>query len=313
MTMTELETKPAIAPRWRVSGRNKERLLQQAFLLPATLYILLIFGYPVVQNAVMALQQYTTTTFFTGQAPWTGLANYQAVLQSRDFGRAAVNTLVFTVFSIAGQLILGMLVALYFRRRFPLNGLLRGLLLLPWLIPLIVSSAVWRWMLDKDSGVINQILSALTFSDVRIGWLTDTSVALLAVICVNIWLGIPFNVALLYSGLQDIPQELYEAAALDGATGAKAFRYITWPLLRPVVTVVLVLGVVYTLKALDIILGLTGGGPANATQTLSTESYRLSFQQFDFGQGAAVGNILIVISLVFALLYLRANRKGAKA
>jgi len=110
--------------------------------------------------------------------------------------------------------------------------------------------------------------------------------------------------------LQDIPEELYEAAALDGATGWRAFRYVTWPLLRPVVNVVLVLGVVYTLKVLDIILGLTGGGPANASQTIATESYHLSFVEFDFGRGAALGNILILISLAFAILYLRANRRA---
>jgi|SRR5450756_1190357 multiple sugar transport system permease protein len=142
------------------------------------------------------------------------------------------------------------------------------------------------------------------------GWLTNTSLALLAVILVNIWIGIPFNVTILFGGLQDIPEELYEAASLDGATGWRSFRYITWPVLRPVVNVVLVLGVVYTIKVLDIILGLTAGGPANATQTIATQSYHLSFIQFDFGQGAALSDILIVISLIFATLYLRATRRA---
>jgi multiple sugar transport system permease protein len=130
------------------------------------------------------------------------------------------------------------------------------------------------------------------------------------VIMVNIWIGIPFNLTILYGGLQDIPEELYEAASLDGATGWKSFRHVTWPLLRPVVSVVLVLGVVYTLKVLDIILALTGGGPANATQTIATASYHLSFQLFDFGQGSALANILIVISLLFAVFYLRLNRRA---
>ena len=165
-------------------------------------------------------------------------------------------------------------------------------------------------MLDQDSGVVNQFLSAVSFTNVNPGWLTDTTLALASVIVVNIWLGIPFNVTLLYSGLKEVPQELYEAAALDGATGFKAFWHITRPMLKPVITVALVLGVVYTLKVVDIILGLTGGGPANSTQTLSTESYALSFQQFDFGQGAAVGNVLILISLIFAIFYLRANRRA---
>ena len=140
--------------------------------------------------------------------------------------------------------------------------------------------------------------------------LTSSSLALFSVILVNIWIGIPFNTTILFGGLQDIDQELYEAAAIDGANGFQRFRKITWPLLRPVVNVVLILGVVYTVKVLDLILGLTGGGPANATQTLATQSYRLSFTEFNFGQGAALSTLLVVLSVIFAAIYLRANRKS---
>jgi multiple sugar transport system permease protein len=284
-------------------------LLQLGFLLPAVAYLLLFFGYPVVQNAVMGFQEYTTRTFYTGEAPWVGFANYTAVLTSPVFDQALLNTALFTVGSIAGQFGIGLAIAVFFQRRFPLSGVLRSLLLLPWLIPLIVSGAVWRWILDQDNGVLNGFLRGVGLVGENPGWLTSTSLALIAVIGVNIWIGIPFNTTILYGGLQDVPEELYEAAALDGATGWRAFRHVTWPLLRPVVNVVLVLGVVYTIKVLDIILGLTGGGPANATQTIATQSYHLSFQEFRFGEGAALGNVLIVISLVFALLYLRANRR----
>ncbi|WP_396653388.1 carbohydrate ABC transporter permease [Microbacterium sp. WCS2018Hpa-23] len=297
-------------PRRRRMTLRAERWLQLAFVVPAALYLVLFFGYPIVQNGVMSFQEFTTRTFFTGEAPWVGWYNYVEVISSPGFGRVMMNTAIFTVVSIVAQFVIGLALAVFFRRRFPLSGVVRSLLLLPWLIPLIVSSAIWRWMLDKDSGVINQVLSGLTGSDVSIGWLTDVNIALPAVILVNVWLGIPFNMTILYSGLQDIPEELYEAAALDGATGWRAFWAITWPMLRPVTGVVVLLGVVYTLKALDIILGLTGGGPAGSTETLATEAYRLSFGQFDFGAGAAVGNILIVISLIFAVLYLRANRKA---
>jgi multiple sugar transport system permease protein len=293
---------------WR-SPRGRERLLQLGFLVPAVVYLLLFFGYPIVQNVTMGFQEYTTRTFYTGEAPWTGVDNYAAVISSNVFGTAVLNTVLFTVGSIAGQFVIGLAIAVFFQRRFPLSRTLRSLLLLPWLIPLIASSAVWRWILDQDSGALNQFLGAVGVAD-RPGWLTGTSLALVAVIGVNIWIGIPFNTTILYGGLQDVPQELYEAAALDGATGWRAFRHVTWPLLRPVVNVVLVLGVVYTIKVLDIILGLTGGGPANATQTIATQAYHLSFQEFKFGEGAAMGNVLILISLVFALLYLRANRRA---
>lgn len=289
---------------------RRERLVQWGFLAPAIIYMLAFFAYPVVKNLLMGFQYYTTKTFFTGEAPWAGMANYVAIVQSAVFGTAVRNTVVFTVGSIAGQFCLGMVVALYFRRAFPGSGVLRSLMLLPWLIPLIVSSAVWRWILDQDNGVLNRLLMASHLVSDRPGWLSSTALALIGCILVNIWIGIPFNMTILYGGLQDIPEELYEAAALDGATGWRAFRYVTWPLLRPVVNVLLVLGVVYTLKVLDIILGLTGGGPANASQTIATQSYHLSFVEFDFGRGAALGNILIVVSLAFALLYLRANRRA---
>jgi multiple sugar transport system permease protein len=293
----------------RIRSPSARRLLEVLFLVPAVAYLLLFFGYPVVKNVVMGFQQYTTSTFYTGEAPWVGLANYATVVTSSVFSRAALNTLLFTVGSIAGQFTIGLALAVYFRRRFPLGNVLRSLLLLPWLIPLIVSSAIWRWILDMDNGALNRVLLGLHLVNDPPGWLTSTSLALIACVLVNIWIGIPFNTAILYGGLQDIPEDLYEAAAMDGATGWRAFRYITWPMLRPVINVVLVLGVVYTLKVLDIILGLTDGGPANATQTIATQVYHLSFVEFDFGQGAALGNILIVISLAFALLYLRANRR----
>lgn len=297
----------SVAPQRRRSGLRRERLAQLLFIAPAVLFLVLFFGYPVVKNITMSFQDYTQKTFFTGEAPWVGITNYVTAMSSQLFVPALWNTLLFTAGSIIGQLIIGLALASFFKRRFPLSGLLRSLLLLPWLLPLIVSSAVWRSILDKDSGILNQVLSGVGLQAVP--WLTSTQFALIAVIMVNIWIGIPFNVTILYGGLQDIPEELYEAAALDGATKWKAFWHITLPNLRPVLSVVLVLGVVYTIKVLDIILGLTNGGPANATQTVAVRSYQETFVTFDFGVGAAFSNILIVISLVFAVIYLRASRR----
>lgn len=300
---------PPLVPRRR-NRHRKERLFQWLFLVPAVIYMALFFGYPVVKNVVMSFQDYTTATFFTGEAPWVGVQNYVTVLSSSLFSTSLLNTALFTIGSILGQFVIGLALAIFFQRKFPLNGILRSLLLLPWLLPLIVSSAVWRWILDKDSGALNRFLGDLNIIDTGVPWLTSTSLALIAVVGVNIWIGIPFNLTILYGGLQEIPDELYEAGSLDGATGWKAFRHITWPMLKPVVSVVLVLGVVYTLKVLDIILGLTNGGPANSTQTIATQSYALSFQEFKFGEGAALGNVLVIISLVFAVLYLRASRRA---
>ncbi|WP_443055403.1 carbohydrate ABC transporter permease [Streptomyces sp. NBC_00704] len=290
--------------------RLREPVARWMFVAPAGVYLTLFFGYPVVKNVVMSFQQYSTTTFYTGAAPFVGLRNYAEVLSSDLFSEALLTTALFTVGSLAGQFALGLALALFFRRRFPLGGVLRSLLLLPWLLPLVASGATWRRMLDTDTGVVNDALRGLHLVSSGVPWLTGTSEALVSVIVVNIWVGVPFNTAILYGGLQDIPTRLYEAARIDGAGPVATFRHVTWPLLRPVAGVVLVLGVMYTLKVLDIVLVVTGGGPAGATETLATRSYELSFRQFAFGRGAALGNVLVVVSLGCAFLYLHANRRA---
>lgn len=303
---------PDGAERARTVSRARlwARVSRWLFLLPALAYLSLFFGYPLVKNVVMSFQEYSVATFYTGAAPFVGLRNYATVLSTDVFWRALLTTVLFTAGSIVGQFVLGLALALFFQRRFPLGGLLRSLLLLPWLLPLVVSGTTWRWMLDTDSGVVNQALRDLHLLSSGIPWLTGTTEALVSVVLVNIWVGVPFNTAILYGGLQDIPAQLYEAAQLDGAGRLASFRHVTWPLLRPVAGVVLVLGVVYTVKVLDIILVVTGGGPAGATQTLATRSYELSFQQFEFGRGAAMGNVLVLVSLAFALVHLRADRRA---
>jgi multiple sugar transport system permease protein len=279
-----------------------------AFLLPALAYVVVFFGYPLVNNVSMSIRDFTIRSFYTGEAPFVGLANYSAVLGNPLFGTAVVNTVVFTVTSLVFQFGIGLALAVFFNGRFPGSGLLRALLLLPWLLPLVVSGAVWRWMFDQDHGVLNAALRALHLIDGPVPWLTSTSWALPAVILTNIWIGVPFNLVILHGGLRAIPSVLHEAAALDGTTAWQRFRHITWPLLRPVTGVVLMLGLVYTIKVFDVIMVVTGGGPANATQTLTTWSYSLSFNSFSFGQGAAVGNILILVATVFGLIYLRSAR-----
>ncbi|MFE7412995.1 carbohydrate ABC transporter permease [Streptomyces laurentii] len=290
--------------------RARERPAAWLFVLPAAAYLLLFLGYPLVQNLVMSLRRYDATGFATGDAPFTGLRNHAAVLSSTLFSEAAVNTALFTVGSVLGQFTIGLALALFFQRRFPLAGPLRALLLLPWLLPLVVSGAIWRWMLDPDTGPVNALLRGLHLTSSGVPWLTGPTEALVSVIVVNIWVGVPFTTALLYGGLQDIPPHLYEAARLDGAGPVQILRHLTWPLLRPVARVVVLLGVVYTVKTADLILVLTGGGPAGATQTLATRAYELSFQRYEFGYGAVLGNVLIAVSTLFALLHLRRLRAG---
>ncbi|MFE8009778.1 carbohydrate ABC transporter permease [Streptomyces sp. NPDC057418] len=300
-------TKP-VSPR---SARRRRQLAQWGFIAPAVIFMALFFGYPLVRNIVMSFQDYSPSTFFTGEAPFNGTDNWSNVFNDGLFGKALWQTILFTVGSLVGQFGIGLALAVFFSRRFPLNGILRSLILLPWLVPMVVSGIVWRRIFDQDTGVLNSFLGTIGLSG-DTPWLTSTSLALVSVILVNIWIGIPFNMVILYGGLQEVPKELHEAAALDGASAWRTFRSVTLPMLKPVITVVLVLGFMSTVKILDLVLALTDGGPADSTQTLGTLTYQNSFVQMDFGAGAVVGNILILISAVFAVFYLRVNRNEGK-
>jgi multiple sugar transport system permease protein len=278
------------------------------FIAPVVAYVLVFFVYPIVQNILMSLENFTAASFYTGQAPYIGFANYTAVFQNQQFMSSLRVTVIFVVVSITFQFVLGLALAVFFSRNFPLNSLLRSLLLVPWLLPLIVSGTVFRWIFNAQNGVLDQALQSMHLISHPIFWLSNSTSALIAVIIVNIWVGVPFNMVILYGGLQGIPESLNEAAQLDGANAWQRFRYVSFPLLKPVTTVVLTLGLIYTVKVFDVIMVMTQGGPANATQTLTIWAYNLSFINFDFGQGAAVGNLLIVVALVFGAVYIRSAR-----
>ncbi len=275
------------------------------FLLPAVIYVAIFYVYPILLNVVMSLQRYTARSFVTGEAPFVGFGNFNRLFSNPDFTVALQNTILFTVGSLTFQFILGLALAVFFNQTFPLRGLLRSLFLLPWLAPILVSGAIWVRLFDLDYGVLNYILRSLGVIQQPMAWLIDPRLAPISVLIANVWIGIPFNMVILYGGLQDIPTALYEAAMIDGASAWQKFRYVTWPLLRPVSTVVLLLGLIYTLKVFDVIMSITRGGPANVSHTLNTWAYSLSFTSLDFGLGAAAGDILMLIVLVFGLLYLR--------
>ncbi len=292
---------------WRAHYR---RWTRYGFIAPVVAYVLLFFVYPLVQNILMSMENFTAASFYTGQAPFVGFANYTAVFQNPQFMSSLWITVIFVVGSIAFQFAIGLGLAVFFTRTFPLNSLLRSLLLVPWLLPLIVSGTVFRWIFNSQNGVLDQALQSLHLISHPIYWLANPTSALIGVIIVNIWVGIPFNMVILYGGLQGIPESLLEAAELDGTNAWQRFRYVSFPLLRPVTTVVLTLGLIYTIKVFDVIMVLTQGGPANGTLTLTIWSYNLSFVNFNFGQGAAVGNLLIVVALIFGAVYIRSARIG---
>ncbi len=298
---------PARTPKRRRPA--SEQWAAWGFLTPVVLYLGVFYAYPLYRNLDLSLRNYTVRSFVQGDAPFIGLQNYQAVFDDPVFAPALLHTVVFTTVSLVFQYAIGLALAVFFSQHFRLSTTLRALFLVPWLLPLIVSASTWSWMLNSDSGVVNAALHAVGVGPVN--WLTSPSWSLTSVIIANVWIGVPFNLVVLYSGLQSIPASLHEAAALDGANAWQRFWRITFPLLRPVSAITLLLGLVYTLKVFDIIWIMTKGGPADSSTTFATWSYQLGFGNLlpAFGPGAAVGNLLVVAALVFGLIYMRVQRK----
>src|SRR4051812_9079683 len=209
---------PTGGERRRRTGRRRSgQWAAWGFLAPVTVYLVLFYAYPLYRNLDLSLRNYTVRSFVQGGAPFIGVKNYGSVLHDPIFTSALVHTMVFTLVSLAFQFTIGMALAVFFTQHFRLSATLRALFLVPWLLPLIVSASTWSWMLNSDSGVVNSVLGSLGVAPVN--WLTSPQWSLVSVIIANTWIGIPFNLVVLYSGLQTIPATLYEAAALDGANG----------------------------------------------------------------------------------------------
>lgn len=275
------------------------------FVAPALCYMLLLVGYPIVYNLLLSVQDVTVKNINNGKHHFVGFANYINLLGNDVLVTSIVNTLVFTVACIIVQFLIGFLLALFFNRSFRAAKFVRGMMMMPWMIPMTVTALMFKFMFSTNVGIINQALLATGLIATPIDWLTSPVSAMIAVITANVWIGIPFNMILMSVGLTTIPTELYESASIDGAGKWRSFRHITLPLLRPTIESVLVLGFIYTFKVFDLVFVMTNGGPVNATQLLSTYSYKLSFSLFKYSEGSAVANVLFVILLLASLVYLK--------
>ena len=279
------------------------------FVFPAFLYMLVFVGYPIVRNIILSLQDVTMANLVHGMKKFVGFQNYIELFKDSVFRTSLINTLVFTVRCLVMQFIIGFALAIFFNKRFAISKPLRGILLVPWMIPITVTALIFKLLFATDIGVLNYILKSLHLVSENIEWLTTPQTAMFALICANVWIGIPFNMILISTGLTTIPKDLYESASIDGATGLQVFFKITLPLLRPTIESVLILGFIYTFKVYDLVYVMTSGGPVNSTHMLSTYSYKLSFEIFQYSKGSAVANVLLVILMIVGVFYLRATKE----
>jgi len=291
-----------------MSAGRRHRLAGWLFLSPAILYILFAFALPIVYNVLLSFEQTSPATIADLTAPFAGLANYRFVLNDPTSREAIIHTFEFTAGSLIGQFIIGFGLALLFTLRFPGRTLGRTLVIVPWLLPLIVTGVIFKFLFQLEGGAVNQLLMDIGLASHPIDWLDDPNLSLWTILIANIWLGVPFFTLLLYSALQDVPVEVKEAALVDGAGPWQRLRLVIVPIILPVIEVTFLLGFVFTVKVFDLVIALTGGGPANATQLITTWSYNLSFQEFSFGEGAALNNVLLILAMVCAPMYLLLSR-----
>ena len=287
----------------------RTRRLGFLLALPAIIYITIFLVVPLVYNIWLSISDANGSNLITGDYHPTGFANYKEMLASPGFWNGVKLSAIFTVASLALQFLVGYALALFFRKPFPGNGIIRALLLVAWILPAVVTGTIFRWMFDSDFGVINYFLTSMHLVDKPVMWLTGPTTAMVAVVVANLWVGMPFNMLLILSGLHTIDDGLYEAAEVDGAGPIRTFFSISEPLMRPVVFSLLLLGVINTYKVFDLIYTMTKGGPVEATTTLPIFTYLQTFKVFDFGNGAAASMLTMVLPLALSWFYVRSLDK----
>lgn len=242
---------------------------------------------------------------------FVGIKNYVTLFSDAQFWSAVSHTIIFVVVSVVAHLILGMIFALllnshYFRMR--TKTIARVIYILPWVFTASVVAILWKLML-QPSGIINYILSFLPEISRNKEWLSDKSIALGTICFINIWCGYPFYMISILAGLQGISGDLYESAAIDGATMTKRFFYITIPQLRPILISIAMLDFIWTLQSFNVIWMLTGGGPVNSTEMLSIYIYKQAFQKVDYSMAGATATVLLIVSVMIAIFYVRQQKK----
>jgi multiple sugar transport system permease protein len=303
---TRLASLPRAAPRRGLGERllEDERVLGVLLLVPTIVLLTLFIAYPFVKGIWISL----TSASVGNPGEFVAFKNFVKVWNDSIFQAAAWNTFVYTGIATVGKLALGMWLALLLNRHFRGKRLVRASMLLPFIVPTVLSTFAWKWMFDPTFSVLNWSLYQLGLIQTRIGWLTDPTLALGSVIIVNVWRGMPFYAISLLAGLQTVSPELHEAAAIDGATAWQRFWRITWPLLLPVTMVVTLFSVIQTFADFQLVYVLTGGGPANSTHLFATYAYQIGINTGLLGEGAAASLAmfpLLFVIVVIQLWYIR--------
>src|SRR6516165_6874983 len=289
-----------------LSWRMRMLLVGDCYLAPAALCMLATVVVPIVLAIKMSL--YNDVLYKPQDYRFIGLGNYVRLLEDPVFWLTLWNSIVWVFGSVVFQFVAGFAAALLLHQAFWGRALVRTLTLLPWIIPGVVVGLIWEWLYQPNYGVINDLLIKAGWLHDRIAWLSSPDTAMAAVVFTNIWRGIPFFAIMLLAGLQAVPDELYDAAHVDGANVFQRFWHVTLPLLRPIIVVATATRIIWTFNYADLIFVMTGGGPANATQITSTYTLVQAYSVLDFGYAGALSVVLLLVMLAFTAAYLHITR-----
>jgi raffinose/stachyose/melibiose transport system permease protein len=286
-----------------MTHRARSRIIPWLFLLPALLWYLIFLVYPMAYSFVISL---TDWDGLSKGSNWVGLANYIAVIFNDEVSRLAIkNNLLWTVGTLLIPTLMGLFLAIALDQKLPARSLFRTVFYGPAVLPLVAVGLIWAWMYNPQFGFINEVLKAVGLGHLARGWLSVFETALPATFVTAIWTGIGFSMVVYLAALQGIPAEQYEAARMDGATGPRLFWHITLPWLREAHVIVLSLAVINSFKVFDLIYTMTYGGPGRSTQVMGTWMYFNAFQYYHAGYGSAIAWVIALITLVFAVPYVR--------
>jgi multiple sugar transport system permease protein len=277
-----------------------QKSVPMLMIVPSLLLAVLIIGYPILDLAWTSSQEVSRFGKLTGFIGWE---NFAEVFSDPLFWESLTRTCIWTLAVVAGTLLISMPVAMILNDDFYGRGLARVIVMLPWAISLTMTAVVWRWALNGRSGLLNATLMQAGIIDQPIEWLATAGTAFVVEILVGVLVSIPFTTTILLGGLSSMPQDAYEAAVVDGATGWHQFRYITLPLMKPFINIAIVLNVIYVFNSLPIIWVMTEGGPANGTDILVTYLYKLAFRFGQLGKAAAISLVMFGVLLIFTMLY----------
>lgn len=290
----------------KMTRSKRRKLTVMIMLFPALVFLLLLKGYPLLKVIHDSFFKVNLIKPVSGFAGWS---NFEKVISDEHFTQTVINTVVWTVFSVLGEYLMGMTTAILLNRDFKGRAIFRTLIFIPWLVPIIVAGMTWDWMLNTEFGIVNYALKSLHIIDQSIDFLGDSRYAMISIILINIWRTFPYYTISFLSAMQSIPSDLHEAAAIDGAGIIQRFFHITFPQLKSVSLVIVFMHIIWTAINFDFVWILTEGGPNYATQTLPIMIYRYSMKKFDVGAASALSTMMFTVMTVLFVFYYRQRTK----